>query len=308
MATPARSWRDLRVTERIRLAVTGLTGQVVSALIARAPKNVEILALGRPQLELAKRDAVLTSFKAVHCDAIINAAAYTAVDKAESEPEVAMRINGEGAGYVAEAAAALNLPLLHLSTDYVFSGDLDRPYREDDPTGPIGAYGRSKLEGEKRIAAIHSNHVILRTAWVYSPYGANFVKTMLRLSETRDEVRVVSDQIGNPTSAVDIAEELYLISRRVIEDNASELRGYFHMAGQGEASWADLATRIFEAASHHGRGETKVKRITTADYPTPAKRPRNSRLDTSKLKSLYGVSLPDWRVSVESCIKQVLKI
>lgn len=295
------------MSDHIRLAVTGLTGQVVSALIARAPKDVEIIALGRPQLELSKRDAVLASLRDLHCDAIINAAAYTTVDKAESEPELAMRINGEGAGYVAEAAAALKLPLLHLSTDYVFSGDLDRPYREDDPTDPTGAYGRSKLEGEKRIAAIHPNHVILRTAWVYSPYGANFVKTMLRLGEIRDEIGVVSDQIGNPTSALNIAEALFLISRRIIEDKSPELRGVFHMVGQGEASWADFATGIFEAASRHGRGETKVKPITTADYPTPAKRPPNSRLDTGKLKSHYGVSLPDWRDSVESCVQQLLK-
>ncbi len=286
--------------------MTGLTGQVVSSLIAQAPKNVEIIALGRPQLELERREAVFDTLKAAGCDAIINAAAYTAVDKAESEPELAMRINGEGASYVAESAAALNLPLLHLSTDYVFSGLLNRPYGEEDPTCPTGAYGRSKLEGEKRVAAIHSNHVILRTAWVYSPYGSNFVKTMLRLGETRDAVGVVSDQIGNPTSAVDIADALFLISRRVIEDNASELRGIFHMVGQGEASWADFATRIFDAASRHGLGETKVKPITTADYPTPAKRPPNSRLDTGKLKSLYGVSLPHWRGSVESCVQKLL--
>lgn len=294
------------MSERIRLAVTGLTGQVVSALIARAPKNVEIIALGRPQLELGRRDTVLASFKTIHCDAIINAAAYTTVDKAESEPALAMRINGEGAGFVAEAAAALNLPLLHLSTDYVFSGELEHPYREDEPTGPTGAYGRSKLEGEKRIAAIHPNHLILRTAWVYSPYGANFLKTMLRLGETRNEVGVVSDQIGNPTSALDIADALFLISRRIIEDKSPELRGVFHIAGQGEASWADFATRIFEAASRHGRGETKVKRITTEDYSTPAKRPLNSRLDTGKIKSHYGISLPDWRNSVETCVQQLL--
>lgn len=294
------------MNDYMRLAVTGLTGQLVSALIARAPKDVEIIALGRPQLELSKRDAVLASLKALHCDALINAAAYTAVDKAESEPDLAMRVNGEGAGFVAEAAAVLDIPLLHLSTDYVFSGDLDRSYREDDQTSPTGAYGRSKLEGEKRIAAIHSNHVILRTAWLYSPYGANFVKTMLRLGETRDEVGVVSDQIGNPTSALDIADALFLISRRVIEDDASELRGLFHMVGQGDVSWADFARAIFETARHHGRRETKVKPITTADYPTPAKRPANSRLDTGKLKSLYGVSLPFWQASVESCVHQLL--
>lgn len=307
MAPSERPRRDIHLREHIRLAVTGLTGQVVSALIARAPQDVEIIALGRPQFELGKRDAVLVSLKAAHCNAIINAAAYTAVDKAESEPDVAMRINGEGAGFVAEAAAALDLPLLHLSTDYVFDGALDRPYREDDPTGPTGAYGRAKLEGEKRIAEIHANHVILRTAWVYSPYGANFVKTMLRLGETRDEVRVVSDQIGNPTSALDIADALLKISRQITRDQSSELRGIFHMAGQGEANWADFAAAIFEGAHRYGRRETIVKPIATADYPTPAKRPANSRLDTGKLQRIYGVSLPHWRTSVEDCVQKLLK-
>jgi dTDP-4-dehydrorhamnose reductase len=295
------------LSENIRLAVTGLTGQVVSALIAQAPQNTEIIALGRPQLELGKRDAVLATLKAARCDAIINAAAYTAVDKAESEPESAMRINGEGAGFVAEAAKALNLPLLHLSTDYVFGGELDRPYREDDQTGPTSVYGHSKLEGEKRIAEIHPNHVILRTSWIYSPYGANFVKTMLRLGETRDEVGVVSDQIGNPTSALDIADALFTISRRIINDQSPELRGVFHMVGQGEASWASFASLVFEAASRHGRGQARVKPITTADYPTPAKRPANSRLDSSKLKNRYGVALPQWQNSVEDCVQQLLK-
>jgi dTDP-4-dehydrorhamnose reductase len=307
VASFERCWGDIHLNERLCIAVTGLTGQVVSALIARVPKDVEIIALGRPQLDLGSRDAVLSSLKAVHCNAIINAAAYTAVDKAESEPDLAMRVNGEGAGFVAEAAAALKLPLLHLSTDYVFDGLLDRPYREVDSTNPTGAYGRSKLEGEKRIAKIHPNHVILRTAWVYSPYGSNFVKTMLRLGETRDEVGVVSDQVGNPTSALDIADALLMISRRVTNDQSSELRGVFHMSGQGEASWADFAAAIFESAHRHGQKETIVKPITTADYPTPAKRPANSRLDTDKLQKTHGVSLPQWRGSVEFWVQKLLK-
>ena len=169
----------------MRLAVTGLHGQVVSAMIERAPRGVEIIALGRPRLDLTVRDAVLAALRAARCDVIVNVAAYTEVDKAESEPEAAMRVNGEGAGYVAEIAAELRAPLLHLSTDYVFDGALDRPYREDDATAPTGAYGRSKLAGEQRIASIHPNHAILRTAWVYSPFGSNFVKTMLRVGEAR---------------------------------------------------------------------------------------------------------------------------
>ena len=291
----------------LRLAVTGLTGQVVSALIARAPRDVEIIALGRPQLELSKRDAVLTSLRHAPCDAIINAAAYTQVDKAESETELAMRINGDGAGNVAQAAAELGVPLLHLSTDYVFDGSLDRPYQEDDQTNPTSVYGRSKLAGEDPIRALHPRHVILRTAWVYSPYGANFVKTMLRLGADRDEVSVVCDQLGNPTSALDIADALIGIAKRLSRDNSEALCGTFHMSGQGEASWADMAQAIFDTSQAQGRKPVKVRRITTQDYPTPAKRPANSRLDNRKLESSYGIKLPYWRSSLTQCVEQLLK-
>ena len=182
---------------------------------------------------------------------IVNAAAYTAVDKAEAEEAVATHVNGDGAGHVAEAAARLRVPLLHLSTDYVFDGVLDRPYREDDPTAPAGAYGRSKLAGEKLVAERCEDSVILRTAWVYSPFGANFVRTMLRLNETRDEVGVVADQRGNPTSALDIADALIAIAARVKDDSSPALRGVFHMTGSGEATWADFA----EASSTRPRRE-----------------------------------------------------
>lgn len=291
----------------MRIAVTGLTGQVVSSLIERAPNDVEMLALGRPQLDLSARDAVLATLRSVRCDAIINAAAYTQVDKAESEPDLAMKVNGAGAGFVAETAAELGVPLLHLSTDYVFDGTLDRPYREDDETGPTGAYGRSKLEGEARIVARCADCVILRTAWVYSPFGTNFVRTMLRLGETRDEVGVVADQIGNPTNALDVAEALFAIARRLVADPDPQLRGIFHMTGQGDASWADMAEAIFAAAETRGRKKVRVKRITTADYPTPARRPLNSRLDNAKLKAHYGVTLPQWRESLDSCVARIIQ-
>ncbi|WP_363345578.1 dTDP-4-dehydrorhamnose reductase [Methylocystis echinoides] len=290
----------------LRLAVTGLTGQVVSALIERAAKDIEITALGRPQLDLGLRNAVLAGLRHARCDAIVNAAAYTAVDRAESEADLAMRVNGEGAGHVAEAAAELNVPLLHLSTDYVFDGMLPRPYREDDPTGPTCAYGRSKLAGEHNIAATHPNHVILRTAWVYSPFGANFVKTMLRLGETRAEVSVVADQLGNPTSAIDIADAIFVMARRLVEDPSPSLRGVFHVTGQGDASWADVAEATFAAAEKFGRKPVRVQRISTADYPTAARRPANSRLDNEKLAIRYGLRLPPWRQSLESCVARVL--
>ncbi len=291
---------------RLRIAVTGLTGQVVSALIERAPREVELIALGRPQLDLSMRDAVLATLRAARCDVIVNAAAYTAVDRAESEPDLAMRVNGEGAGYVAEVAAELGAPLLHLSTDYVFDGTLDRPWREDDPTGPTGAYGRSKLAGEQAIAAIHANHAILRTAWVYSPFGANFVKTMLRLGETRSEIGVVADQTGNPTSALDIADALIAIATRLRADPSPALRGVFHMTGAGAATWADFAEAIFAEAERRGRPPIKVRRIATADYPTPAKRPANSRLDNEKLSRAYGLALPHWRTSLTTCLDRLI--
>lgn len=291
----------------LRLAVTGLTGQVVSALIERATTDVEIIALGRPQLDLGLRNAVLAGLRHAGCDAIINAAAYTAVDKAESEADIALRINGDGAAHVAEAAAELNVPLLHLSTDYVFDGTLSRPYREDDPPAPASAYGRSKLAGEENIRAIHPNHVILRTAWVYSPFGNNFVKTMLRLGETRAEVGVVADQLGNPTSALDIADALFRIARRVTGDAAPSLRGVFHLTGNGEASWADVAEATFAAAERCGRAPVRVRRIATADYPTPARRPANSRLDNARLAERYGLALPNWRPSLEGCVTRLLR-
>jgi dTDP-4-dehydrorhamnose reductase len=291
----------------LRLVVTGLKGQIVSALIARAPRDVEITAIGRPQLDLGLRGAVLAGLRHARCDAIVNAAAYTAVDKAETEPDVAMRINGEGAGHVAEAAAELGVPLIHLSTDYVFDGASTRPYREDDPTAPLNAYGRSKLAGEERIRAAHPNHVILRTAWVYSPFGANFVRTMLRLGETQDEVRVVADQRGNPTSALDIADALVTVARRLALDPSPELRGVFHLSSDGEATWADVARAVFETAESAGRKPVRVAPIATADYPTAAGRPANSCLDNQKIRTRHGVSLPPWRPSVAHCVTRILQ-
>jgi dTDP-4-dehydrorhamnose reductase len=219
---------------------------------------------------------------------------------------LAVRVNGEGAGHVAEAAARIGVPLLHLSTDYVFDGALDCPYREDDPTGPIGVYGRSKLVGEKRVAERCPDGVILRTAWVYSPFGVNFVRTMLRLSEMRDEVGVVADQRGNPTSALDIADALLAVAMQMRADASPTLRGVFHMTGSGESTWADFGEAVFENARARGRRLTRIKRITTGDYPTAARRPANSRLDNGKLRRVYGLALPEWRASLAVCCARLL--
>jgi dTDP-4-dehydrorhamnose reductase len=290
----------------IRIAVTGSKGQVATSLLERTGLKAEVVALGRPAFDLTDRAAVVAGLEAARPDVVVNAAAYTAVDKAEAEEADAVRVNSDGAGHVAEASALLNVPLLHLSTDYVFDGRLDRAYREDDPTAPAGAYGRSKLTGEKLVAERCEDSVILRTAWVYSPFGANFVRTMLRLNETRDEVGVVADQRGKPTSALDIADALIAMAARLRDDKSPALRGVFHMTGSGEATWADFAEAIFHEAAARGRRQTHVRRIATADYPTSARRPANSRLDNEKLARVYGVKLPEWRQSVTVCCARLL--
>ncbi|WP_455872915.1 dTDP-4-dehydrorhamnose reductase [Rhizobium yanglingense] len=283
----------------MRIAVTGKQGQAVQSLIRRgAEKGVEIIAVGRPKMDLADPASVAAAFSLVHPDVIVSAAAYTAVDRAESEPDLAFAVNAAGAAAVAEAAARIGVPVIHISTDYVFRGDKPSAYTEEDMTGPISVYGQSKLAGERAVAAANPNHVILRTAWVYSPFGANFLKTMLRLSETRDHLSVVADQTGCPTSALDIAEAILAIASRLVTDPAPSLRGTFHLTGSGEASWADFAEEIFGELHKSGGKSIRVERITTADYPTPAKRPANSRLSGDKLARIYGIRLPDWKQSM----------
>jgi dTDP-4-dehydrorhamnose reductase len=291
----------------MRIAVTGKQGQVAQSLGAvGADLDVEILLAGRPELELADAASVYPALAALKPDVIISAAAYTAVDKAESEQDVAFAINALGAGAVAEAADRLGVPILHLSTDYVFNGTKDGAYVESDPTGPTSVYGASKLEGEQRVAAAAPNHAIFRTAWVYSPHGNNFVKTMLRLGETRDTLSVVADQRGCPTSAEDIARALIAAAKVLASDSDPRYRGIFHLIGSGEATWADFAEHIFATAGTFGRKAVSVQHITTEQYPTPAKRPANSRLSGLKLEDIYGITLPQWRQSTEKVVRTLL--
>ncbi len=291
----------------MRIAVTGKAGQIVSSLIERgAAAGHEIIALGRPELDLAYPASVARALEAAAPDAVISAAAYTAVDKAEGEQDLAFAVNGAGAGAVADAARVLGVPLVHVSTDYVFDGRLDRPYREIDPTGPTGVYGASKLAGEQAVLAAHAaNSAVLRVAWVYSPFGGNFVKTMLRLAGDRDAVSVVADQIGNPTSALEIADGILLVATNLVGSDDSALRGIFHMTAQGQASWADFAEAIFAASAAQGGPSATVRRITTADYPTPATRPANSRLDCGLIAQVHGVTLPEWRGALETVIARL---
>ncbi len=293
----------------MRIVVTGGPGQLVLSLLERgAARDVEIIAVGPPELDLSAPDdeRVFAALAAAHPDVIVNAAAHTAVDKAESERELAFAINADGAGAVARAAARLGVPLVHVSTDYVFSGDKPEPYTEGDAPAPTGVYGASKLAGEQAVLASGADAAILRTAWVYSPFGANFIKTMLRLAETRDELGVVADQRGNPTSALDLADAVLTVAGNLKSGAAPELRGVFHATGSGEASWADFAEAIFAAAAAQGGRSARVKRITTAEYPTPARRPANSRLDCSRLAQCHGVRLPDWHGSTAAVVVRLV--
>lgn len=291
----------------MRIAVTGKTGQVVTSLIERGgAAGHEVVALGRPELDLADPASVLRALEAAAPNVIVSAAAYTAVDKAESESDLAHAVNGAGAGAVARAAKALGVPLVHISTDYVFDGTLVRPYVESDPTGPTGVYGGSKLAGEQAALATYpENSAVLRVAWVYSPFGGNFVRTMLRLASDRDEVSVVADQFGNPTSALDIADGILRVATNMVANSHPALRGVFHMTAKGEASWADFAEAIFAASAARGGPTAQVKRITTTDYPTAAKRPANSRLDCGLIAKVHGVALPDWHQSLDRVIARL---
>ena len=293
----------------MRVVVTGREGQVVRSLIERgAASGATIVPLGRPELDLASSaESIAAAIGAQAPDVVISAAAYTAVDKAEGERGLAFAINEHGARAVAAAARDVGVPLIHLSTDYVFDGSGDRPYAEDDATAPSGVYGASKLAGEQAVLAGQPNSAVLRTAWVYSPFGSNFVKTMLRLAGDREEISVVTDQRGNPTSALDIADGVLAVARNLRDGSDPAYRGVFHMSGAGEASWAEFAEAIFAASRDAGGPTARVKHIATSDYPTAAKRPANSRLNTDKLANAHGVRLPDWHQSLKDVVTRLLE-
>jgi dTDP-4-dehydrorhamnose reductase len=293
----------------MRILVTGREGQVARSLLEKgADAGHEIVLVGRPELDLAgDGDLIIAAIEAATPDVIVSAAAYTQVDKAESERELAFAVNEGGARAVARAAHQLGVPLLHLSTDYVFDGSKPSPYVEEDATGPASVYGASKLAGEEAVRREHGNSAVLRTAWIYSPFGANFVRTMLRLAGERDEVRVVADQRGNPTSALDIADGVLAVAANLLGNPDPALRGTFHMTAAGEATWADFAEAIFSFSAERSGPTGAVRRISTADYPTPAGRPANSRLDSGKLAQAHGVRLPDWRASVKEVVTRLLQ-
>jgi dTDP-4-dehydrorhamnose reductase len=280
----------------MRLLVFGKTGQVARELQRIAPDAV---FLGREEADLTDPTACAAAVKTIDAQAIINAAAWTAVDKAEAEVSAATVVNGKAPAAMAKAAAAKGVPFLHVSTDYVFDGAGDRPFAPDHPTGPLGAYGRSKLAGEIGVRAAGGTHAILRTSWVVSAHGANFVKTMLRLAETRATINVVADQIGGPTPAAAIAAALVDMAGHLAADATKS--GTYHFSGAPDVSWAGFAREIFRQAGL----ATQVEDIPTSAYPTPARRPLNSRLDCSTLEDRFGIARPDWRLGLTDILKEL---
>lgn len=279
----------------MRLLVFGKTGQVARELQRLAP---DATYLGREEADLTDPATCAAAIAATDAEAIINAAAWTAVDKAETEEATATVVNGEAPTAMAHAAAAKGIPFLHISTDYVFDGAGNQPFAPDHPTAPQNAYGRSKLAGEQGIRAAGGPHLILRTSWVVSAHGANFVKTMLRLGAERETLSVVADQIGGPTPAADIARALLSAATAMQQ---GEPGGTHHFSGLPDTSWADFARAIMAEAGLPCR----ITDITSADYPTPARRPLNSRLDCRALTTAFGIPRPDWRVGLTAIVKEL---
>jgi dTDP-4-dehydrorhamnose reductase len=288
------------------ILVAGKNGQLAQCLRdSAALRDMPMVAVGRPELDLESGEGIDRAIAEAEPLAIVNAAAYTAVDPAEAEPGRAFRINCGGAALLADAAARHGIPFIHISTDYVFDGRKRLLYREGDVPAPLNVYGSSKLAGEATVLKACPWTAVIRTSWVYSPYGQNFVRTMLRLSETQTVVRVVDDQRGNPTSAVDLADAILVIAERLRSANGRDDAGIYHLAAEGETSWYGFAAAIFTSLARRGRQVPKLEPITTAEYPTPARRPRNSCLDSSKAERTFGVRLPPWRSSLEACLDQL---
>ena len=288
-------------TAPLKILISGKTGQVALELQKHLGGLGELIVLGRNDLDLSKPEQIRAQVRAHRPDLIINAAAHTAVDLAESEPELAFAINGVAPGVFAEEAAALGIPLIHYSTDYVFDGNKPAPYTEDDTPNPLGVYGKSKLAGERAIAATGAEHLILRTSWVYSTHGKNFLLTMQRLLQERPELRVVADQIGAPTWAGTIARSTRLLIERWQAAEAGAW-GVYHLTAQGETSWFGFTQAIAEHLSAQGKPCATLEPIPASAYPTPAARPQNSRLDCCRLEREWQVAQPAWQNALRECL------
>ena len=281
----------------IHLLQFGRSGQLGGelALALAREKDFHLTALDRQGADFAKPQTIEKAIlEAPQLDVVVNTVAYTAVDRAEAEQELAHRVNADAVEWLARACRARGVPLVHISTDYVYDGAKSGPYLESDATGPINIYGQTKLAGEERIREQLPAHVILRTSWIFSARGQNFLKTMLRLGAEREEVRVVDDQLGAPTSAADLANAIVAIARRIAGADQSSLFGTFHFADAGETSWCGFAEEIFRQA----RLRARAVPIPTTEYPTPARRPLNSRLDTGKISGAFGIHPPSWQSSL----------
>lgn len=280
----------------MRVLVFGKTGQVARELARRTPQNVRARFLGRDEADLMDPKACAAAIR--DCDVVINAAAWTAVDKAETEEAAANLVNGEAPSAMAVACAGREIPFLQISTDYVFDGAGDQPFAVDHPTAPLGAYGRSKLLGEAGVRAAGGNSLILRTSWVVSAHGTNFVKTMLRLGAERQSLNVVADQIGGPTPAAAIADALFTAASAMAQGAAG---GIHHFAGTPDTSWAGFAREIMARAGLN----CQITEIPSSAYPTPARRPHNSRLDCSGLEAAFGIKRPDWRAGLDQILQEL---
>lgn len=290
------------------ILVTGGQGQVAQALARLAPaRDMEVVVVGRPDFDFDRPETIQAVFASRPWAFVVNAAAYTAVDAAEADEAGAARANRDGPAMLATLAAQAGIPFVHISTDYVFDGDKGAPYVESDTTNPTGAYGRTKRDGEEAVMAAGGQSVILRTAWVYSDTGKNFVKTMLAAGAKLPKLRVVADQIGSPTAAADLATAILDIIALIARDGWKPgYAGVFHATGSGETSWHGLALATFAEGKRHGGPAPEVEAITTADWPTPARRPADSRLDNARLRDVFGVTLPDWRASLARTVDRLL--
>ena len=295
----------------MRLYVVGGKGQIARSLREAAALDKSIIYCygARPDVDLLRPSSIEQALAAFRPDVVINPAAYTAVDRAESEPDQAFALNRDGARAVAAAAANQGAPIIHLSTDYVFDGKKHGPYSENDPVAPQGVYGRSKLEGELAVAEANPKHIVLRTSWVYAPFGGNFVRTMLRLTAERDRLGVVNDQLGCPTYAPDIARAIISVARTLTDFGWNpKLAGVTHIAGPDDLTWYGFAREIVRGAAERGGRSVPIDPILTSDYPTPAMRPANSRLSTARLQTVFEISLPRMRNSLADCLDRLLTI
>lgn len=286
----------------MKILITGRNGQLAQALQQRLAGLGQVHVLGREQLDLAEPERIRQVVRELSPNLLVNAAAYTAVDQAENEPALAFAINATAPGVLAEEAARLGVPLLHYSTDYVFDGSKATPYTEDDAPNPLSVYGRSKLAGEQAIHAVGGAHLTLRTSWVYSLHGRNFLLTMQRLLQEKPQLRVVADQIGAPTWAGSLAASTLALIQRWQAGQAGAW-GTYHMTAQGQTSWFGFAQAIGEHLKAQGRPCAQLLPIPSSEYPTPAQRPLNSRLDCSRLRQQWQVEQPDWRQALIECLK-----